>query len=157
MDCTSGASASNSTVRVLWWDFESACYVHSGWISQAQCLWIGSWILQLKSAMSQGQLLPDEVIFRLLSKRLEHGASCGELGFILDGFPRTVNQAVWLLENVWDFFGCHGILVSSGIWLRILWTLLTGANLFISKQLIDLYFDPLLVKGFLVEVLYVAF
>jgi adenylate kinase len=65
--------------------------------------------------MSQGQLLPDEVIFRLLSKRLEHGASCGELGFILDGFPRTVNQAVWLLENVWDFFGCHGILVSSGI------------------------------------------
>jgi hypothetical protein len=38
-----------------------------------------------------------------------------------------------------------------------LWTLLTGANLFISKQLIDLYFDPLLVKGCLVEVLYVAF
>ncbi len=78
--------------------------MHSGWISQAQCLGIGSWILQLKSAMSQGQLLPDEVIFRLLSKRLEHGASCGESGFILDGFPRTVNQAVWLLENVWDFF-----------------------------------------------------
>jgi hypothetical protein len=41
--------------------------------------------------------------------------------------------------------------------LRNLWTLLTGANSFISKQLIDLYFDPLLVKGFLVEVLYVAF
>ncbi len=118
MDCTSGASASNSTVRVLCSDFESACYVHSGWISQAQCLGIGSWILQLKSAMSQGQLLPDEVIFRLLSKRLEHGASCGESGFILDGFPRTVNQAVWPLENVWDFFGCRGILVSSGIPLR---------------------------------------
>jgi len=53
---------------------------------------------QLKSAMSQGQLLPDEVIFRLLSKRLEHGASCGESGFILDGFPRTVNQAKTLAE-----------------------------------------------------------
>lgn len=44
--------------------------------------------------MGAGQLLPDEIIFRLLTKRLENGASEGETGFILDGFPRTVHQAV---------------------------------------------------------------
>ncbi|XP_024359483.1 probable adenylate kinase 6, chloroplastic [Physcomitrium patens] len=48
---------------------------------------------QLKKIMGAGQLLPDEIIFRLLTKRLENGASEGETGFILDGFPRTVHQA----------------------------------------------------------------
>ncbi|KAG0556503.1 hypothetical protein M758_11G057200 [Ceratodon purpureus] len=48
---------------------------------------------QLKKIMSSGQLLPDEIIFNLLTKRLEGGVSRGESGFILDGFPRTVNQA----------------------------------------------------------------
>ena len=44
--------------------------------------------------MGAGQLLPDDIIFSLLSKRLESGVCRGESGFILDGFPRTVNQAV---------------------------------------------------------------
>lgn len=53
-----------------------------------------AWCLQLKKIMGSGQLLPDEIIFNLLTKRLESGVSRGESGFILDGFPRTVNQAV---------------------------------------------------------------
>lgn len=51
-------------------------------------------LLQLKQIMGSGQLLPDEIIFKLLTRRLESGSSRGESGFILDGFPRTVNQAV---------------------------------------------------------------
>lgn len=45
------------------------------------------------SAMKQGMLLPDDVIFELLQKRLEYGITVGETGFILDGFPRTKKQA----------------------------------------------------------------
>jgi adenylate kinase len=44
--------------------------------------------------VNTGQLVSDEVIIDLLSKRLEKGQTKGETGFILDGFPRTVRQSV---------------------------------------------------------------
>ena len=44
--------------------------------------------------MNQGQLVSDEIIISLLSKRLQAGEAKGESGFILDGFPRTIRQAV---------------------------------------------------------------
>ncbi|KAJ7515601.1 hypothetical protein O6H91_22G019800 [Diphasiastrum complanatum] len=50
-------------------------------------------------AMSQGKLLPDQVVVSLLSTRLEKGALEGEKGFILDGFPRNTTQAE-ILEQV---------------------------------------------------------
>lgn len=56
---------------------------------------------QLKQIMGSGQLLPDEIIFKLLTRRLESGSSRGESGFILDGFPRTVNQAE-IMDEVAD-------------------------------------------------------
>lgn len=40
--------------------------------------------------------MPEDVIFALLSKRLEEGYYRGESGFILDGIPRTRIQAVSL-------------------------------------------------------------
>ena len=55
-------------------------------------LWVV--LLQLKEIVNQGKLVSDEIIIKLLSKRLKEGEEDGESGFILDGFPRTVNQAV---------------------------------------------------------------
>lgn len=56
--------------------------------------------MQLTDAMTLGKLLPDGVIFNLLSKRLEQGMSAGARGgFILDGFPRTISQAVRLIGS----------------------------------------------------------
>ncbi|KAM1217487.1 hypothetical protein ACFX13_045540 [Malus domestica] len=43
--------------------------------------------------VNERKLVPDEVIFALLSKRLEEGCYRGENGFILDGIPRTRTQA----------------------------------------------------------------
>lgn len=62
--------------------------------------------------MNQGKLVPEEVIFGLLSKRLEEGYSKGETGFILDGIPRTRIQAV---SCDFSFFYCFSpvILASS--------------------------------------------
>lgn len=51
-------------------------------------------VLQLSEIVNQGQLVSDEIIINLLSKRLVAGEAKGDLGFILDGFPRTIKQAV---------------------------------------------------------------
>src|SRR5256885_920065 len=44
--------------------------------------------------MDKGQLVPDQVLFGLVADRL-NSKDCHR-GFILDGFPRTVEQAEWL-------------------------------------------------------------
>ncbi|XP_061356294.1 probable adenylate kinase 7, mitochondrial [Gastrolobium bilobum] len=48
---------------------------------------------QIANALDHGKLVPEEIIFGLLTKRLEDGYSRGETGFILDGIPRTRIQA----------------------------------------------------------------
>jgi adenylate kinase len=50
--------------------------------------------VQLAEIVNHGKLVSDEIIINLLSRRLEEGEEKGELGFILDGFPRTIRQAV---------------------------------------------------------------
>ncbi|CAH8385697.1 unnamed protein product [Eruca vesicaria subsp. sativa] len=48
---------------------------------------------QIASAVNEGKHVPKGLVFALLSKRLEEGYAKGETGFILDGIPRTLNQA----------------------------------------------------------------
>ena len=50
--------------------------------------------IQIANAVNEGKLVPEEIIFTLLSRRLEEGYCRGETGFILDGIPRTRMQAV---------------------------------------------------------------
>jgi adenylate kinase len=51
---------------------------------------------EAKEYMEKGELVPDDVVVRMVLDRL--GQSDAENGFILDGFPRTLNQAQ-ALEN----------------------------------------------------------
>ena len=46
--------------------------------------------------MDNGELVPDEITVKMLEKRLEENDV--ENGAILDGFPRTRNQAIALDE-----------------------------------------------------------
>lgn len=55
-------------------------------------------LIQIANALDHGKLVPEEIIFALLSKRLEDGYYRGETGFILDGIPRTRIQAVSLFH-----------------------------------------------------------
>jgi adenylate kinase len=44
-----------------------------------------------KAIMEAGELVPDDVVISLIHERLGRGDATG--GFVLDGFPRTVEQA----------------------------------------------------------------
>lgn len=63
-----------------------------------------NFFLQLTEIVSQGKLVSDEIIINLLSKRLQASKAKGESGFILDGFPRTIRQAVRSLSYKYFFF-----------------------------------------------------
>lgn len=70
---------------------------------------------QIADAVNQGKLVPEDIIFGLLSKRLEEGHYRGETGFILDGIPRTRIQAE-ILDQIADIdlvvnFKCTDLLV----------------------------------------------
>lgn len=58
---------------------------------------------ELKEYMDAGELVPDDVVLRVVEKQLGSGAA-KERGFILDGFPRTDFQAK-ALEEVLDPMG----------------------------------------------------
>jgi adenylate kinase len=48
-----------------------------------------------KATMDRGELVPDEIVQEMLTKRVVEGGDTSR-GFILDGFPRTLTQATWL-------------------------------------------------------------
>ncbi|KAK1289520.1 hypothetical protein QJS10_CPB18g00463 [Acorus calamus] len=59
-------------------------------------------LLEIANAVTEGKLVPEDIIFGLLSKRLDEGYRRGESGFILDGIPRTRMQACnedWFTKN----------------------------------------------------------
>jgi adenylate kinase len=58
--------------------------------------------LQAKAVMDAGNLVPDEVVLGIISERLS--LPDAEKGFILDGFPRTTQQALDL-EDLLDQLG----------------------------------------------------
>ena len=51
----------------------------------------------LRKVMNQGKLVPDKVVSEIIEKRLKK-EDCRN-GFILDGFPRTIEQAKFLEKN----------------------------------------------------------
>ena len=51
---------------------------------------------EAKVYMDKGELVPDELTVRMLEKRMEEADVAN--GAILDGFPRTTNQAIVLDE-----------------------------------------------------------
>lgn len=55
---------------------------------------------KVSSIMSKGELVPDEIVIEMIAGSVDAGKSKG--GFIFDGFPRTVEQAVALEKMLKD-------------------------------------------------------
>ena len=53
---------------------------------------------EAKKYMDEGELVPDELINRVIAERLDSGEA--DNGFLLDGFPRTIGQAEMLEETL---------------------------------------------------------
>ena len=54
---------------------------------------------EAKKYMDQGLLVPDELTVKILLDRVAQ-PDCAN-GYVLDGFPRTVNQAIELAKIYW--------------------------------------------------------
>ncbi len=65
--------------------------------------------LEAKAYMDKGELVPDELVIRLVKDRLSKDDI--KNGFLLDGFPRTTAQA----EALWDFCEENGIPIDYAI------------------------------------------
>ena len=59
--------------------------------------------LRAKSIIDAGNLVPDEVVLGIISERLSQPDA--QDGFILDGFPRTTQQALDLEELLEEYEG----------------------------------------------------
>jgi adenylate kinase len=53
---------------------------------------------QAKEYMDAGELVPDELINKVIAERLDSGQA--DAGFLLDGFPRTIGQAEMLEKTL---------------------------------------------------------
>lgn len=52
--------------------------------------------------ISGGNLVPDAALFNIIASYL-----VGDTDILLDGFPRTIGQSKWLVENYADKFNIH--------------------------------------------------
>jgi len=96
--------------------------------------------LKAKAVMDAGNLVPDEVVLGIISERLSQPDA--EDGFILDGFPRTTQQALDL-EDLLDEMGTPlDTAVLMDIDFDILMKRLTGRRTCsLTGELLNVYFS----------------
>jgi adenylate kinase len=68
-----------------------------------------------KAYLDQGDLVPDELVLAMISDRLKRVKGGREGGFVLDGFPRTVQQA----EGAERLFAASGESIDAVIYLDV--------------------------------------
>lgn len=71
--------------------------------------------IQIQNTISSGQFVSDSLIFEVLRSKLTNDSQCAVNGFILDGFPRTMNQ----LEMLNDLMNQLNITIHLTILLEI--------------------------------------
>jgi adenylate kinase len=97
--------------------------------------------LKAKSTMEAGELVPDEIVLGIISERLAEPDARD--GFILDGFPRTTQQALDL-EELLDNIGTP---LDAAVLLDVdfdcLMRRLTGRRTCsLTGKLLNIYFSP---------------
>ena len=57
---------------------------------------------EIAKIMARGELVPDEMFLQLVADKLSQGGD-----ILMDGFPRTLAQAQWLIESYAEIFDIH--------------------------------------------------
>ena len=86
----------------------------------------------VRGIMDRGDLVPDEVVFKLVSDRLPQPDAAG--GLLFDGFPRTVKQAELLAAWLSDNGRGTGVVVNLDVPESILVARLTGRRTCSNKE-----------------------
>ncbi|MBT8081461.1 MAG: adenylate kinase [Gammaproteobacteria bacterium] len=97
--------------------------------------------LRAKATIDAGNLVPDKVVLAIIAERLAHPDA--EAGFILDGFPRTTQQALDLEDLLEEMHTPLDAAVLLDVDFDILLKRLTGRRT-CSKtgKLLNIYFSP---------------
>ena len=96
---------------------------------------------QAKTVMDAGKLVPDEVMLGIISERLTQ-PDCAD-GFILDGFPRTEQQANDLEELLDELEVPLDAAILMDVDFDILMKRLTGRRTCsVNGKLLNIYFSP---------------
>jgi len=96
---------------------------------------------QARVIMEAGQLVSDEIMLGIISERLSEADT--EEGFILDGFPRTVQQAFDLSELLDELGKPLDAAVLMDVDFDILMKRLTGRRTCsLTGKLLNIYFSP---------------
>lgn len=97
--------------------------------------------LRAKSIMESGDLVPDDVVLGIISERLAQPDAAE--GFILDGFPRTTQQALDLGELLDQLGTPLDTAVLMDVDFDILMKRLTGRRTCsLTGKLLNIYFSP---------------
>ena len=97
--------------------------------------------LRAKSIMEAGELVPDEVVLGIISERLAQPDA--QDGFILDGFPRTTQQALDLEELLDRMATPLDAAVLMDVDFDVLLKRLTGRRTCsLTGKLLNVYFSP---------------
>ena len=97
--------------------------------------------LKAKSIMEAGELVPDEVVLGIISERLSQPDA--QDGFILDGFPRTTQQALDLEELLDQMSTPLDAAVLMDVDFDILMKRLTGRRTCsLTGKLLNIHFSP---------------
>ena len=91
--------AGKGTIANLLYDFDGSVQISTGDILRAAVKAGTELGKEAKGYMDRGDLVPDSLIMDIMEARLKE-PDCNK-GFILDGFPRTINQA----EGLKDILG----------------------------------------------------
>lgn len=96
---------------------------------------------QAKAVMEAGQLVPDDVMLGIISERLTQPDAAD--GFILDGFPRTEQQANDLEELLDELETPLDAAILMDVDIDILMKRLTGRRTCsVNGELLNIYFSP---------------
>jgi adenylate kinase len=100
--------------------------------------------MMAEELMAKGQLVPDDLVNKMVAARLTQPDT--EHGYILDGFPRTLNQAEWLDGQLVAYM-LPVVAVHIAVPEKVLLERITGRRISPAGRIYNIYTNPPKTEG----------